>query len=226
MGGGNVPENALSRICLDPSKRASALLCRGLLYRKNRALTLEGGGKRTIRGRVQNRFWEGIIREVFHPPHFSTSHGTGDFHRTNRTGPRDGCDPKVEVPRQMYFCLLGFFGIAKGSSVSWVAKFNGRLIYYHYWCWRVRGAVPVKTSTGNNVPRKCQRIPRNYCQYWCWILATFLPFSTGTGNFFVSEFKGDKNSECKLSNGWSRSRKVIKAASFCTEMSGREVRGR
>ena len=23
---------------------------------------------------------------------------------------------------------------------------NGRLIYYHYWCWRVRGAAPVKTA--------------------------------------------------------------------------------
>ena len=26
----------------------------------------------------------------------------------------------------------------------------------------------------------------------------------------VAKFKGDKNSECKLSNGWSRSYKVIK----------------
>ena len=30
-----------------------------------------------------------------------------------------------------------------------------------------RGAAPVKTSTGNNFPRKYQRIPRNYYQYWC-----------------------------------------------------------
>ena len=44
----NVPENALSRIFLDPSKRVSGLLCRGFLYRKNRALTPEGGGKRTV----------------------------------------------------------------------------------------------------------------------------------------------------------------------------------
>ena len=29
---------------------------------------------------------------------------------------------------------------------------SGRLIYYHYWCWHVGGAVPVKTSTGNNFP--------------------------------------------------------------------------
>ena len=44
----NVPENALSRKFLDPSKRASGLLCRGFLYRKNRALTPEGGGNRTV----------------------------------------------------------------------------------------------------------------------------------------------------------------------------------
>ena len=30
----------------------------------------------------------------------------------------------------------------------------GRLIFYHYWCWRAGGATPVKTSTGNN---NCQR---------------------------------------------------------------------
>ena len=38
MGEENVPENALSRKFLDPSKKASGLLCRGFLYRKNRAL--------------------------------------------------------------------------------------------------------------------------------------------------------------------------------------------
>ena len=31
-GGGNVPENASSRKFLDPSKRASGLLCRGFFY--------------------------------------------------------------------------------------------------------------------------------------------------------------------------------------------------
>ena len=65
----------------------------------------------------------------------------------------------------------------------------GRLIFYHYWCWRVGGAVPVKNSTGNNCPRKCQRFPRIYYQYWCEILVAFLPFSTGTGNFSVSDIK-------------------------------------
>ena len=61
MGGGeNVPENALSRKFLDPSKRASGLLCRGFLHRKNRALTPEGGGKRTVRGGVQNPFLGGV----------------------------------------------------------------------------------------------------------------------------------------------------------------------
>ena len=59
MGGENVPENALSRKFLDPSKTASGLLCRGFLYRKNRALTPEGGGKRTVGGGSKTRFWEG-----------------------------------------------------------------------------------------------------------------------------------------------------------------------
>ena len=32
----------------------------------------------------------------------------------------------------------------------------------------------------------------------------------GSSVSWVAKFKGDKNSECKLSNGWSRSYKVIK----------------
>ena len=72
-GGGNVPENALSRKFLDPSKRASGLLCRGFLYRKNRALTPEGGGKRTVGGGVQNPFLGGVSFVRFsNPPPFST----------------------------------------------------------------------------------------------------------------------------------------------------------
>ena len=44
----NVPENALSRnCCWNPCKSASGLLCGGFLYRKNRALTPEQGGRRT-----------------------------------------------------------------------------------------------------------------------------------------------------------------------------------
>ena len=41
------PEN-----CWTPSKRASGLLCRRFWTRKNRALTPEAGGKRTVRGGV------------------------------------------------------------------------------------------------------------------------------------------------------------------------------
>ena len=67
-GGGNVPENALSRKFLDPSKRASGLLCRGFLYRKNRALTPEGGGKRTVGGGVQNPFLGGVSFVRFSTP--------------------------------------------------------------------------------------------------------------------------------------------------------------
>ena len=66
----NVPENPLSRKLLDPSKRASGLLSRGFLYRKNRALTLEGGGKRTVRGGVQNPFLGGVSFLRFSTPLF------------------------------------------------------------------------------------------------------------------------------------------------------------
>ena len=66
----NVPENALSRKFLDPSKRASGLLCRGFLYRKNRAVTPEGGGKRTVRGGSKTPFWEGCHSWGFPPPSF------------------------------------------------------------------------------------------------------------------------------------------------------------
>ena len=63
------PENSRT-----PPKRASGLLCRGFLYRKKRALTPESGGKRTVRGGVQNPFVGGVsfVRFstplFFHPP--------------------------------------------------------------------------------------------------------------------------------------------------------------
>ena len=66
----NVPENALSWKSLDPSERASGLLCRGFFYRKNRALTPEGGGKRTVRGGSKTPFWEGCHSWGFPPPSF------------------------------------------------------------------------------------------------------------------------------------------------------------
>ena len=72
MGEENVPENTTSRKILDPSKRASGLLSRGFLYRKNRATTPEGGGKSTVRGGPKTLFGRGVIREVFLPPLFST----------------------------------------------------------------------------------------------------------------------------------------------------------
>ena len=54
MGEENVPENPPSRKFLD--KRASDLLSRGFgLYRRNRAMTPEGDGKRTR----QRGVWEG-----------------------------------------------------------------------------------------------------------------------------------------------------------------------
>ena len=29
---------------------------------------------------------------------------------------------------------------------------GGRLIFYHYWCWRTGGAAPVEPNTGNYFP--------------------------------------------------------------------------
>ena len=45
---------------------------------------------------------------------------TGHFHGTNGTRPRDGCNPKVEVSRQISLCLLVFSrpklgGLSEGS---------------------------------------------------------------------------------------------------------------
>ena len=67
-GGENVPENALSRKFLDPSKTASGPLCRGLFVQENRVLTPEGGGKRTVRGGVQNPFLGGVSFVRFSTP--------------------------------------------------------------------------------------------------------------------------------------------------------------
>ena len=70
MGGGKrTRERALQKF-LDPSKRASGLLCRGFLYRKNRAVTPEGSGKRTVRGGVQNPFLGGVSFVRFSTPLF------------------------------------------------------------------------------------------------------------------------------------------------------------
>ena len=68
----NVPEKVLSRKVLDPSKRASVLLCLGVLYRKNRALTPEGWKTYHTKGGPKPLFGGGVIREVFLPPLFST----------------------------------------------------------------------------------------------------------------------------------------------------------
>ena len=71
MGGGKrTRERALPK-SFGPLQRASVLLCRGVMFRKNRALTPEGGGKRTVRGgRSKTPSGRGVIREVFLPPSF------------------------------------------------------------------------------------------------------------------------------------------------------------
>ena len=66
----NIPENALSRKFLDPPKRASGLLCRGFLYKKNRALTPGGGWKMYCTRGVRNPFLGGVSFVRFSTPLF------------------------------------------------------------------------------------------------------------------------------------------------------------
>ena len=73
--GGKRTREALSQKLLDPSKRAFGLLCRGFLYRNNRALTPEGWKTYHTRGGPKPLYGRGVIREVFLPPLFSTPHG-------------------------------------------------------------------------------------------------------------------------------------------------------
>ena len=69
-GGGKRTRDALSRQFLDPSERerASGLLRRGFLYRKNRALTPEGVENVPYEGGPKPLFGRGVIREVSLPP--------------------------------------------------------------------------------------------------------------------------------------------------------------
>ena len=64
-----VPENAPSKKILQPSTRASGLLSRRFLYRRNRATSPEGDGKRTVRG-VRNPFFGGVSFVRFSSPLF------------------------------------------------------------------------------------------------------------------------------------------------------------
>ena len=55
----------------------------------------------------------------------------------------------------------------KGKRPILTRNILGRLIFYHDWCWRVGGAVPAKTSTGNTFPRKYRwDFPEIICQYF------------------------------------------------------------
>ena len=61
----------------------------------------------------------------------------------------------------------------------------------------------------------------SFCRRWGVAKGSFISW--------VAKLKADKNSECKLSNGWSRSYREIhqkRTASFCRKISDREVTGR
>ena len=116
----NVPENALCRKFWNPSKRASGLLCRGFLYRKNRALTPEGGGKRTVTRGVQNPFFgRGVIREVFHPPLFSTPpwRPLSVFSQVQKIADTVDTEIKVQLIPRKYFFAFAFVLILIGQMI-------------------------------------------------------------------------------------------------------------
>ena len=76
MGGGKrTRERALPKI-FGPLQKSFWCALSWIFVEENRALTPEGGGKRTVRGGgPKPAFGRGVIREVFHPPSFSTPHG-------------------------------------------------------------------------------------------------------------------------------------------------------
>ena len=75
-----------------------------------------------------------------------------------------------------------------------------------------------------NLSQTCRILAINFGQFYAEI--PLLGVAKGSSVQWVPKFKGDKNSECELSSGRSRSYMVIKDDSFCREMSGREVTGR
>ena len=72
-----VPDNAPPETSLKPSRRASGVPSIGFLYRKNRATTPQGGGKRTRRRGVQSPFLGGVffVRFPALPSFFPPLHG-------------------------------------------------------------------------------------------------------------------------------------------------------
>ena len=107
-GGRRTRERALPKI-LDPSKRASGLLCRWFLYRKNSALTWEGWKTyRTRGGGPKHLFGRAVVREVFHPPLFSTPpHGVCPVQKDCSV--HSGFHATIRVPtniRQLYYTGL------------------------------------------------------------------------------------------------------------------------
>ena len=70
--GGETYQRTRSPENFGPLQKASGLLCGGFLYRNNRALTPERGGKRTARGGGGPKpFLGGVSFVRFPPPSFS-----------------------------------------------------------------------------------------------------------------------------------------------------------
>ena len=82
----------------------------------------------------------------------------------NSSKQKDGLHPKPSLTKPLE---LGMLQTQLKQQNAAEQTEIGRLIFYHYCCWRVGGAVPVKISTCNSFPRKYQTMPQNYYQYWC-----------------------------------------------------------
>ena len=81
-------------------------------------------------------------------------------------------------PFSPFFCLFGPFPAA--PKITWQTRTQGKE-KPSPWFWGLdwecgflpllvlmrRGAAPVKTSTGNNFPRRYQRVSPNCYQHWC-----------------------------------------------------------
>ena len=66
----NVPENTLSPKILGPLQKSVCLLCRGFVYRKNGALTPDGGENVPYEGGGPNPFLGGVSFVRFSSPLF------------------------------------------------------------------------------------------------------------------------------------------------------------
>ena len=95
------------------------------------------------------------------------------------------------------------------SLLSLIASLLGFLHFGAYPWWGVSSDPSVPRSPEAS-PQKANGSSSLLCSSSSKCLLLFWGAAKGRSVSWVAKFKGDKNSECKLSNGWSQSCKVIK----------------